>query len=437
VLLIGRRFWPHVSIDTGGQLFQFACALQRQGVSVDVLTPRYSTSWPTEFTIREILVHRPVMAPKRDWSMGRYTRSLTTWLRQRSANYDVMFCDSIREESVAAIEASRSTGRPVIVRSSRWGSDSDPQWWTTGRSARRCGSIAKMADAVIVKNAECQRLLLADGYSAPRLHRIDPGFAAGPVRSSTARLRARVSLGSANSDLIAEHDSTVLVCPSNMSRENGVNQLVLAARHLVARFPKLKLWFLGDGPNRDWIYDTLRSDGIRASIAMPGSFCDVEDILTAADVYFQPDESGLEFWLPSAIAAEVPVVAIDSEAIRALIGDHASARSNSRLNRQVEESRGDGLAGDGDSDSEFVPQRWVHWCSPDHRGLLTPKSVRLAIRKVLDEMEQAADRAALLRRYLLRNRPQAAAVEAYLALFESVVGTKSSGSRNESIEART
>ncbi len=362
VLLIGRRFWPHVSIDTGGHLFQLACALRRHGAAVDVLTPRYSSSWPAEFTIREIPVHRPVMAPKRDWSLGRYTRSLTTWLRQRSREYDVLFCDSIREESSAAIEAGRSTGRPVVVRSSRWGFDADPMWWTSTRSARRCGSIAKLADAVIVQSADCQRSLIGDGFSADKLHRIDPGFAAGPVRSGSARLRARASLGAANSDLTTESDSTVLVCPSSMTRDSAVNQLVLAARHLIVRYPKLRLWFLGDGPNRDWIYDTLRSDGIRASIAMPGSFCDVEDILSAADVYFQPDECGLEFWLPSAIAAEVPLVAIDSQATRAVIGNPSEIGQQAGLSRPAGSDVNDGLH------PHQGPGPWVHWCSRDHRA---------------------------------------------------------------------
>ncbi len=94
VLLIGRRFWPHGSIDSAAHLFQLAAALHRRGVAVEVLTPRYSSTWPVEFKIREIPVHRPVMAPKRDWSIGRYTRSLTAWLRQHVTSYDC--CSVIR-----------------------------------------------------------------------------------------------------------------------------------------------------------------------------------------------------------------------------------------------------------------------------------------------------------------------------------------------------
>lgn len=413
VLLIGRRFWPQNSNDRAGHLFQLACALKRQGADVEVLTPRYASSWPVEFSIREIPVHRPVMAPRRDWSMGRYTRSTTAWLRQHASNYDVMLCDSIREESLSAIEASRSGRCPVILRSSGWGTGSDPYWWTTSRAAGRCGTIGKLADAVIAKSAGCERGLLAEGYDSKKVVRIDPGFTAGPLRTAEATRRARQALGTANGDLATDQHSTVLICPSNMTRHSNVTRLVKATRHLVARYPDLRVWFLGDGPHRDWIYDTLRSDGVRASIAMPGSFCDIEDVLNAADLYFQPDDDGLEFWMPSAIAAELPIVAIDSESTRQLIG--------------TSNSHGD----DGN------PQQWVEWCSPGATGELTAKLVRIAIRNALDDIDSAVRRAGKLRRFALRTRSQVDSVDAYLKLIRKVVGNRAPGRRIQSIGAAT
>ncbi len=413
VLLIGRRYWPQTSNDRAGHLFQLACALKRQGADVEVLVPRYASSWPTEFSIREISVHRPVMAPRRDWSMGRYIRSTTAWLRQHASDYDVMLCDSIREESLAAIEASRSSKCPVILRSSGWGVGSDPEWWMTNRAAGRCGTIGMMADAVIAKSAGCERGLLAEGYDSKKVVRIDPGFTAGPLRTAEATYRARQALALANSDLATDQNSTVLICPSNMTRQSNVTQLVEAIRHLVAKYPDLRVWFLGDGPHRDWIYDTLRSDGVRASIAMPGSFCDIEDVLTAADVYFQPDDDGLEFWMPSAIAAELPIVAIDSESTRQLVGT-----SNSHA----------------DDDS---PQQWIEWCSPGAKGEVTAKLVRIAVRNVLDDIDTAIDRAGKLRRFALRTRSQVDSVDAYLKLIRKVVGSRKPERRKQSIEATT
>ena len=83
------------------------------------------------------------------------------------------------------------------------------------------------------------------------------------------------------------------------------------------------------------------------------------------------------------------------------------------------------------------PQQWVHWCAAGTGGTLTPKSVRLAVRQVLDDRQRAAEAAAQLRRNLLRTRPQAAAIDSYLNLMLSLVRGKSRGLRSESIEART
>ncbi len=415
VLLIGRRFWPHACHDSAGYLYQLACALHRHGAAVDVLTPRYSSSWPDELTIREIRVQRPWMAPKWEWSMGRYSRFLTGWLRQNSASYDVMLCDSIREESSAAVEASRSSGCPVILRSSGWGQNSDPVWWTTSRAARRCGTVGLLADAVIANSAICQRGLLADGYAQQRVVRIDCGFAAGPVRSATAKWRARQSLGAANHDLATEPDTPVLLCATRMNPGSGVIPLVEAARHLVARYPTLKLWIVGDGPYRDWIYDTLRGYGLRDSIAMPGSFCDLEDLLTAADVYFQGDDDGLEHWLPSAISAEIPIVSVDTLSTRTLIGGLARV------------------------DSESAEQ-WIQWCRPTespstHTGAATPKSISIAIRTTFDDLAAAREHATRLRRFLLRTRPQTESIESYLKLMKTVISRRSVRHQGTSAEA--
>jgi glycosyltransferase involved in cell wall biosynthesis len=411
ILLVGRRFWPHVSVDAGGHLYQLARAIARQGAAVEVLTPRYSSSWPTNFSIHEIPVHRPILAARSDWSMGRYARSMTRWLRQHSASYDLIFCDSIREEAVAAIEATRGQRRPVVLRAGGWGIHSDAHWWTTSRAAQRCGAIGRMAESVIVSSASSQRDLLSIGYAPHKVFRIDPGFAAGAIRTSASRRQARQVLAAVNSDLATSDDTPVLVCPSRLVRGGGIDALVTAARQLVARYPDLRLWFVGDGPDRDWIHDTLRGDGLRASIAMPGSFSDIGDVLAAADVYFHTGDENLEFWLPAAIAAGLPIVAQPSPAALAVIDDRHPLQ------------RGD-----------QSPAQWVHWCQADEHGLVTAESVRGAVSDVLDNLSVATERAGQLRLHELRYRPQVDAIERHLSLFHKVVGGSSAPRRGESME---
>lgn len=411
VLLIGRHFWPHGSMDTAGFLVQTACALHRHGVHVEVVTPRYTSSCPEEFMFREIAVHRPAAAPRSDWSMGRYIRHLSNWLRQQADSFDVMLVDSIRDESVAAIEASRSSGCVTILRSSRWGIHRDPVWWQTSRLARRCGATGKMADAVIAKSAACQRALLADGYAANRIQRIDHGFAAGPTRSAESRRLARKVLCLVNSDLATHGDSPVVICTARMTRESGVNLLVKAARHLIARYPDLRLWFIGDGPHRDWMYETMRGDGVRASIAMPGSFCDVDDLFAAADVFLQTDDDGLDYFLPQAISAELPIVTLDTESTRAVISAGSVDPAETRL-------------------AENDPNSLVEWCPA-----ATSKYIRLGLLRVLDDLPGYQAKASQLRRLLVRTRPQSQTIGAYVDLMEQLTRSKSQHRRGSSVEA--
>ena len=429
LLLIGRHYWPHGSLDSASGLTEFAFAMHRQGVHVEVVTPRYASSWPQKIVVREISVHRPTAAPRSDWSVGRYIRHLTIDLRSRAAAFDVMMVDSIREESMAAVEASRNTGCPVLLRCAGWGDYRDPVWWTSGRAARRCGTIGRMADAVVAKSAGCQRALLADGYDPKKIHRIDNGLAATPDRSEQARRDARHSLALMNGDLAAEDDAPVLLCVSRMSRRSGMNQLVDAARHLVAKFPTLRIWLIGDGPHRDSMYERLRGDGVRASIAMPGSFGDMNDVFTAADLFLQSDDWGLESFLPSAIANELPVVTVDTESTRAVI---AGSQQASVATDGIPGLKPSGLEPSGLELSGLEPtglESLVHWC-PE----ATPNRFLVGVTHVLSDLTAARQRASDLRRILFRSRPYSQCVAAHVELMQQLIDYKTPPREGSSTE---
>ncbi len=392
VLLVGRHFWPHGSIDSAGFLYQLAIGMHRSGSDVEVLTPRYASSWPEELAVREIPVHRPAAAPRSDWSVARYVRHLTGWLRERGSCYDVMLVDSIREESTAVVEASRMTACASVLRFGGWGRHSDWSWWQRSRMARKCASVGKGADAVISKCAASHRALLGEGYVSSQIHRIDQGYLPGISPTAATRLAARKTLATVNRDLSCNDDSLVLVCCGRMTRDSGINVLAKTARTLVTRYPNLKLWFIGDGDHRDSIHDLLRGDGVKSAVAMPGSFCDMEDIFAAADVYVQTDEDGLDCFLPAAISAELPIVSLDTESTRSVIIGSSSRSSFS---------------------SELAA--WVHWFVPE-----SSKSLRIATREVLDDLATSRQIAAHLRKTLLRSRPQSESIEQYVNLMQQI-----------------
>ena len=177
-------------------------------------------------------------------------------------------------------------------------------------------------------------------------------------------------------------------CLAPMKRKSGVQILVESARHLVARYPTLHLWLIGDGPGRDSIYNTLRADGVRASLAMPGSFGTLEDVFSAADLFVHTEDSGRQSFLPSAVAGGIPLVAIDNPTTREAFRLNDASRDQSPL---------------------------VHWYQPQ-----SPKSFRKAVRAVLDDLPASRESAALLRRELLKRSSQVQVVNQYVQLFEKL-----------------
>ncbi|WP_442507084.1 glycosyltransferase [Novipirellula sp. SH528] len=421
VLLVGRHFWPHASFDAAGFLAQLATDLYRSGVHVEVVTPRYAASWPEHFQFREIPVHRPAAAPRSDWSMGRYVRHLTTWLKEHSASFDLIVADSIREESQAVVEAAAAAGIASVLVSAGWGDESDPSWWQTSRSARRCAATAKEADAIIVKNAQAERLMIAQGFPQAMLHRIEIGFTSSVHNLEDTRVAARARLGAVNSDLSTMPDSEVVLCTGRMQKKGAMDILASAARHLIAGRPDLRIWFVGDGPERQSLYDFLRADGVRNSIAMPGSFVDASDLMMAADVFVHADHQGLDFALPSAVSVGLPIVAAEMAEVRSLLTP--VGKPIKRIGATSAFVDDDDLASENsDHADENVADEDVAWFTP-----AKAKSIRIAIRQTLDGLPAARQRALQLRRDLVRSRPQSKAIEAYIDLMTRVVHAKSAG----------
>ncbi len=429
ILLVGRRFWPHGSLDSAAHLIQLASDMQRRGTLVEVLTPRYAASWTTELSFREIPIHRPAIAPRSDWSSGRYIRFLTRWMVEKSPRYDLIFVDNAREETIAAVDACRtSTDRnghcPVVVRMGHSAGQSDLRWWETSRMGKRCENSARSANQIIVSGPTLQRSLISRGFSPQQVCRIDTGINTARRADHAKRIAARTALSAINRDLHAPADEPVAFCVTPMEKsanrigdprgDQAIHVMVQSARHLVARYPTLHLWFIGDGSQRDLVYETLRGDGVRASVAMPGSFGIMEDVFAASDVFVQIDASGLDHFLPSAVAAQLPIVAADLPEIRERLSLTATGTDMNKLEPP-------------DDDFPFADSRYanarladslVAWFDPQR-----PKTFRQSMRRVIDDLPTAASNANALHRQLIRECPQSKTIDNYLTVFENVIAS--------------
>lgn len=322
VLMVTRRYWPHVADDAACRLASLADGLRRHGVHSEIVAARFAASWPTELTHRESRIHRPAPAPKGDWSMARYQRGLSNALRRMSSAFDVLYADAMREEGSVVVDAARRAGLPSMVRFAGVGEQSDAVWWQTGRAARRCRSICLAADVLLATRASAEQALVAAGADRDRICRIDDGFPATPSVDPASRQAAVTALSDINSDLHIPQGTRVVLCSNRLSKDSGAALLVEALPQLLQRMPETRVWMVGDGPWRARLYDRIHQQGFSSRVAMPGSFSSLDEAFTAADVYVHPHVAdGMEYHLPLAVASGLPVVTCNAPETRRLLGE--------------------------------------------------------------------------------------------------------------------
>jgi glycosyltransferase involved in cell wall biosynthesis len=97
-----------------------------------------------------------------------------------------------------------------------------------------------------------------------------------------------------------------------LHERKGLPDLIHAWQKIAERRPNARLWLVGEGPQRDDLYDLMVDLGLHHQVFLPGAFDDVGEILTAADLFVLPSyEEGMSLALLEAMAAGVPVIATD------------------------------------------------------------------------------------------------------------------------------
>ncbi len=404
VLLIGRHFWPHGSHDSAAALYQLAGGLARNNVHVEVVAPKHSVAWSDQCRLGGFVVRRPAVLPRRDWSFGRYTRHLASWLCQNASGFDLMIADAMREEAAAMVEAAATLGCVSVVTAGDAGPQSDLAWSGRTRTAKKTWSVAATADRILTISAAGHRGLIAAGCPPDKIVRRKIGFESIPPTTPERKAAARASLADANSDLKTGPDTPVILCVGRMTRESGLRTVTENAYWMLSRYPAAKLWLIGDGPAREAMHQDLKSDGVRSAIAMPGSFTTLADVYAAADLFVQADASGLGYFLPTAVAHELPVVVAESAEYRDLLSSAATQADDA-----------------------------VAWFSvPDRSGPVDVggrasvnaghKSFRDAVKRQMDRLEIAKSAARIHHRGLIRRSPYQAVLDQILGLGDQLAG---------------
>lgn len=397
VLLVTRRFWP-LTDDSAGRVATLAEGLRRGGMIPTILTARFSNAWPTEFRFREVNVLRPVAAPRREWTGGIYQRSLQRWLRENVSHFDILYADAMRDEGAAVVEIAETFGLPSVVRCGGSGCASDWVHASESRQARKLFNISLRADGLIAATATAERSLISSGGNREKIHRIADGIPPAIRCEKTDCLTARASLASINSDLrVPTGGQVVMVC----GRFESHNQMMLVAQALAPLCDaqsNLRLWLIGDGPQRDSLHHYLQDRGIRTSAAMPGAFWHIDELIRASDlILFASDCESLEQRLPHAISGGVPVVVVDTPEMRSYFSDLRAA------DVKVETFRNN-----------------------------DPESLRNVVAVMLKSYDEHRSRAISIRSTLRKMQPREQSVEAHFRLFLRLTGRGGGGASGAS-----
>lgn len=479
VLLVTRHFWPHAAgrHERAAEATWLSQLWAAQGFRVEVVTPRYGTEWSPQLTLGDILVHRIAAAPRGQWSTQRYVRHLGHWIRDQRDRFDAVVCHTLGEDVPAVAHgvatAGRSTGRGSLGQAPQvtgrvhaaeraapgdsaptkgsgvrrrplglaiatgWGSDSDVQWCRQHRGGNRALQAANALDGVVTEIPATDRFLVAGGIAPEKLIRLprgyqrrtrfqltsDSGDVAGPP-SPSERKEVRRVLAATNGDLHTLADTPVLLwCGAMNGRPDDPGRfpfLVRHARTLLARQPQMRIWLLGDGELRDWAHTELKAEGVRAAVAMPGSFVDMSDVFAAVDAVVQTDEDQLRWTLPTAIEFGVPVILQDTPLVRNWLESDRRGANDSRGAKATSQGKATGQGKEGGKAKPTGEAgELVAWYDPARPG-----SYYQAVKEIVDDLPAAYRRAGELCAKKARGSPQPQFANRWVTLIrqQSVAG---------------
>ena len=297
-----------------------AVELLRQGHSPIIVTAQWEPHWPTDVEHREAPVVRLPNPRQRGWGTIRYMSALGRWLRKRAGEIDLVYVSMLKHDAYAALGARRHGLFPVVLRAEGGGATGDCHWQTEARFGRRIKRRCLSADAFVAPSESILQELGASGYPRDRTHFIPNGVPIPPPRSAGRRSAARAALADVNRDLDVHDDAPIAVFTGRLNHAKGLYELLTAWRSVAASSPHARLWLVGEGSERDALYQHIVDYDLRGRILLPGAFDDVEEILQAADLFILPShEEGMSLSLLEAMAAGLPIIATDIPGNRKLV----------------------------------------------------------------------------------------------------------------------
>ncbi len=321
IAFLSRRFWPLIG-GAETMIANLSAELVARGHQATVLTARWDPHWPAEIVHHSVRVVRLPQPAERVVGTWRYMRELAGWLRRHRDTYDLIYASQLKHDAYVAVRCGRRFGKPVVLRASGAGVTGDCHWHTVGRCGQRIRRQTWRAQAIIAPAAAIEAELLAAGYSADKIARLESGVKSPEPPSSERRRKARRTLGASNAAMGLADDTPLAIFTGRLHEGKRLDVLVAAWQRVVRSGRDARLWLVGEGPEHEALERQIQDLGLTGKVSLVGAFDCVEDLLFAADLFVLPSrEEGLSQALLEAMAAGLPVVVSDIPGNRRAVDD--------------------------------------------------------------------------------------------------------------------
>jgi len=175
--------------------------------------------------------------------------------------------------------------------------------------------------------SQTNRQLICDSFQVPP-HEILCIFNGAKITSvDHCRYEIERSRDQVRQELKIPRNSRIALTVGRLAPQKGHSDLIPVIPQLVQEFPDLRFVWVGDGEQRDELYNSILDAGIEDKVLLLGQRSDVPRLLQAADLFLFPTHyEGLPFALLEAMAHRLPIVASDASSIPEIIEDQVHGR---------------------------------------------------------------------------------------------------------------
>ncbi|MEM7781956.1 MAG: glycosyltransferase family 4 protein [Planctomycetota bacterium] len=284
ISIVCPHFWPISGARELG-VAELATQLKSDGCEVEIITGRWSKSWPAQFHFQEIPIRRVGRNSNSPWSSIRYIRNLQRALEENRPDGIIVF--GLGDEAWTV--AKSMTGRiPYVVRLDNF--CFGPRDGKPNLSSKQI-QILQSADRVFAESEWTYRRLQAHpSLESVKVSVLPIGLQlpAGPLRSPTRQATSRMSLCDAHPVLTINPVQPLAVSCAPLNGDDGMLDLIWAWKKVTQVMPNARLWVIGEGIRSREVWEKVIDLDLVHSVIMPGSFDDLGIVFEAADLYIHP-----------------------------------------------------------------------------------------------------------------------------------------------------